>query len=386
MNRKIIKLISILIITLSLLIGLAGINIACLPINQLLGIKSTVLQDKNMKSEINKKLTDLNLPESTRVNLLEALQGKPDLFDKIYSDYAFWEWLMSNQSATSSDISIAIEIASKDKFYSADFIDSLLKLNKEELSASLSDDVYLEKKYKEFLENLTESFFENDVLFYIDKQSYLSYFPEDTKELIFLPEELQSSVKKVIKGAIEIYPLGFIPQHLEKLFIIGNKIKIEDENSTALAIDKTIFLANSGNNDEIVYLIEFNHEMNHVLQNTYKELFDSYYEDWQSNNPEGFEYYGYERYIDEYFSNEEWLKMYKDGFISSFSMVSYSEDLAEISSRAFANDPIFWKSINNYPGIRQKFELMVDFYNKIDPSITLEYFEKISGQELRYSK
>ena len=224
------------------------------------------------------------------------------------------------------------------------------------------------------------------MLFYIDKQLYLSYFPEDTKELIFLTEELQSSIKKIIKKAVEIYPLGFVPQHLEKLFIIGNEIKIEDENATALTIDKTIFLTNSGNKNEIVYLIEFNHEMNHVLQNTYKELFDSYYKDWQFNNPEGFEYYGYERYIDEYYSKEEWSKMYKDGFISSFSMVSYSEDLAEIASRAFTNDPIFWKSINNYLKIRQKFELMVDFYNKIDPGITLDYFVKISGQELRYSK
>ncbi|MHB8280721.1 MAG: putative zinc-binding metallopeptidase [Candidatus Humimicrobiaceae bacterium] len=386
MNRKIIKLVSILIIILFLLIGLSEINIACLPINQLLETKPAVLQDKNMESEIIKKLTELNLPESIRVNLLKALQEKPNLFDNIYSDDAFWEWLISNQSATSSDISIAIEIAAKDKFYSADFIDSLLKLNKEELLASLSEDAYLEKKYKDFLENLTESFFENNVLFYIDKQSYLSYFPEDTKELIFLPEKLQSSVKKIIKEALEIYPLGFVPQHLKKLFIIGNEIKIENENATALAIDKTVFLTNGGNNNEIVYLIGFHHEFNHVLQDTYKELFDSYYEDWQSNNPEGFEYYGYERYKDEYYNKEEWLKMYKDGFISSYSMVSYNEDLAEIASRAFANDPIFWKSIKNYPRIRQKFELMVDFYNKIDPSITLEYFEKISGQKLRYSK
>lgn len=324
MNRKIIKLVSILIIILFLLIGLSVINIACLPINQPLETKPAVLQDKNMESEIIKKLTELNLSESTRVNLLKALQEKPNLFDKIYSDYAFWEWLILNQSATSSDISVAIEIAAKDKFYNADFIDSLLKLNKEELSATLSDDAHLEKKYKDFLENLTELFFENDVLFYIDKQSYLNYFPEDTKELIFLPEKLQSSVKKIVKEALEIYPLGFVPQHLMKLFIIGNEIKIENENATALAIDKTIFLTDDGNNNEITYLIGFHHEFNHVLQYKYKELFDSYYVGWQSNNPEGFEYYGYEPYKDEYFNNEEWLKMYKDGFISSFSMVSYS--------------------------------------------------------------
>ena len=75
------------------------------------------------------------------------------------------------------------------------------------------------------LENLTESFLDNDVLFHIDEQTYLSYFPEDTKKLIYLPEELQSSIKKVITEAVKVYPLGFVPQHLTKLYIIGNEIK-----------------------------------------------------------------------------------------------------------------------------------------------------------------
>jgi hypothetical protein len=48
----------------------------------------------------------------------------------------------------------------------------------------------------------------------------------------------------------------------------------------------------------------------------------------------------------------------------------------------FSNDPQAWKLIKNYPKIRQKFNLLVDFYNKIDPSFNLEYFEKLSGQDL----
>lgn len=379
MRRKIIKLASVLIITL-FLIGLSGINTACQLINQILGKSPALLQeqDKNMESEIIKKLDELNLPEGTRANLLKALQENPNLFDDIFSDYVFWEWLKSNQTATYNDISIALEIAAKEKFYSVGFIDSLLKLSKEELTVLLSDDAYLEEKYKKFLENLNESFFENGILFYIDKELYLSYFHDDTKKLIYLPEEQRSRVKKIIKDAVEAYPFGFVPQHLTKLFIIGNEIKFKNvDNVTAIAIGETIFLTDSEINNEIIYLIRFHHEFNHVLQYTYKELFDSYYEAWQSNNPEGFEYYGYEKYKDEYYNEEEWLKMYEDGFISSYSMVNYSEDFAEIASRSFTKDPVFWKSVRNYPRIRQKFELLVDFYNKIDPNITLEYFEKM---------
>lgn len=383
MSMKRIKLLCVLIVILFLLIGLSGINTACGLINQTLETKPSDLQDKNIESEIDKKLVELSLPESTGVNLLEALQEKSDLFDNIYSNYAFWKWLISNQSATSSDISIAIEIAAKDGFYSAGFIDSLLKLNEEELSALLTDDANLEKKHKEYLENLTEFFFDNDVSFYIDEQTYLSYFPEDTKKLIYLPEGLQSSVKRVIIEATEAYPLGFVPQHLTKLYIIGNEIKIENVNDVvATATDETIFLTIGEKNNKTLYLPVFHHSFNHLMQNTYKELFDSYYEDWIFNNPEGFEYYGYEPHG----NYEDKSEMYKDGFITSLSMFNYSEDFAEIAGYAFSKDPIFLNSVMNYSRMRQKFELMVDFYNKIDPSITLEYFERISGQKLGYSK
>ncbi len=383
MSMKRIKLLCVLTIILFLSTGLSSINAACGPINQALEAEPSCVQDNNIESEIDKKLVELNLPVSTRANLLEALQEKSDLFDNIYSDYVFWEWLISNQSATSSDISTAIEIAAKNKLYSAGFIDSLLKLNGEELSALLADNASLEKKNKEYLENLTESFFDNDISFHIDEQTYLSYFPEDTRKIIYLPEELQRRVKEVITEAVEAYPLGFVPEHLTKTYIIGNEIKIGNvDGSIAIATDKSIFLTIGEKNDETLYLPAFHHIFSHVLQNRYKELFDSYYEGWILNNPEGFEYYGYEPEI----AYEDRPEMYEDGFITSLSMDNYGCDFAEIAAYAFSKDPIFLNSVMNYPRIRQKFELMVDFYNKIDPRITLEYFERISGQKLGYSK
>ncbi len=375
MILKVIKLKYIFIVILFLLIGLSGISSACNLIEQTLEKKPSGSQDKNIESEVNKKITGLKLPGSTEAYLLKAFQDKPDLFNNIYSECAFWEWLKSNQSATSSDIDTAIELAAKDKFYSADFIENLLELNEEELSALLADDTHLGKKHGEYLENLTESFFENGILFDIDRQTYLSYFPEDTKKLIYLPEELRTSVKKVVIEAVEAYPLGFVPQHLKKLYIIGNEIKIENVNDViATATDETIFLTIGERNDETLHLPVFHHALNHLLQNKYKELFDSYHEDWISNNPEEFEYADYEPY--DYDGDK--LEMYSSGFFTSLSMVNCSEDFAEIAGYAFSKDPVFLSSLMSYARIKQKFELMVDCYNKINSGITLEYFEKIS--------
>jgi len=237
----------------------------------------------------------------------------------------------------------------------------------------------LEKKDEEYLESITESFLDSDISFNLDEQTYLSYFPGDTEKLINLPKELWSSYKEVITEAIEAYPLGFVPLHLSKIYIIGNKMDTGGEHdSTAIAIDKVIFLTIDEKNSETLYLPVFHHIFNHVMQETYKELFDSYYDEWILNNPQGFEYYGYEPKID----NEDRPEMYKNGFISSYSMFDYSEDFAEISGYAFSKNPVFLDCVMNYPGIRQKFELMADFYGKIDPLITLEYFDEMYGQKL----
>ena len=383
MNKKIIKLIHIFLIILFLLIGPLGVNTGCGLINQLSEKYDDSPQDENIESEINKKIGELNLSESTKVYLLKALEKKSIFLDNINSDFIFWKWLKLNQSAASGDINIAIEIAAKDKIYSLGFIGSLLDLNEKELSELFADDAKLEKKYREFSKNLTESFFENDVLFYIDKQTYLGYFPEDTKRLVYLPEKIQIEIKSIIREATEAYPLGFVPQYLKRLYIIDNKIVIEDVNdATAIVIDETIFITNGGKNNKILYLPVFHHVFNHLMQNKYKNLFDSYYEEWMSNNPEGFQYYDYEPF----YSDEGKLKIYKDGFISSYSMVNYSEDFAEIATNAFSKDSIFFDSIMDYPKMKNKFELMVDFYNKINPDITLEYFERMSGYKLGYSE
>lgn len=372
MSSKVIKF-SIFIVIVFILIGSSCINTACGLINQTLENRPSGSLDKDIESEINKKITDLGLSENIEFYLLKAFQDKPGLFDNIYSEYSLWEWLKSNQSATSGDIDNAIEIVAKDKFYCTSFIDSLLELNEKELLELLADDTLLEKKYKDYLENLTESFFENGILFYIDKQTYLSYFPEETRTTVYLPEEIQDKVKNVIITATEAYPLGFVPQYLKKLYIIDNKIKTEKVNdATAITFGEIIFITDGDKNNEILYLPVFHHVFNHLLQNKHKELFDSYYEDWISDNPEGFEYYGYEPYL----SDEDKLEMYKDGFITPLSMVNYGCDFAEIASYAFSKDPLFLNLIMDYPLIMKKFELMVDFYNNINPGITLGYFER----------
>jgi hypothetical protein len=383
MYKRIIKLVLVFVVVLSIFIGLLSVGTGCSLIDRLIEKNNSSPQEEKIELEINKKLIGLNLTESTKDYLLKALQEKPEFLENINSGFAFWEWLGSNQSANYNDINIAIEIAGKDISYCPGFIDSLLELSEEELSELLTDDSDLEKKYREFTENLTDSFFDNNILFNIDKQTYLSYFPEDTKELVFLPEEVQGKVKNVIVEAMEAYPTGFVPQNLQTLYILGNQIMIENVNdATALVIDNTIFITNGKKDNEILYLPVFHHVFNHLLQNKYKELFDSYYEEWISNNPEGFKYYGYESY----YRDEDKVEIYKDSFISTYSVVNYSEDFAEIATNAFSKDSIFFDSIMDHPGIKNKFELMVDFCNKINPNITLEYFERISGQKLGYSE
>ena len=242
-----------------------------------------------------------------------------------------------------------------------------------------------------YISDLKESFFKNDILFYIDEQSYLSYFPEDTTGPKFVPDKLHERYKKAVEEAIKLYPYGLVPLNIGKVYILEGSL----ENGEWVGVFVgDIFIGVEENYDSFLIESIFHHEFCHALQDysffDYNNLFNSYKAEWASINPAGFEYLGYEWFKNDktIYDDKSWIKLLQDGFIRPYSKVNYEEDFADIAEAAFSNenDKQFLKMLKDYPKLRQKFELMVDFYNKIDPAFNMEYFEKLSGQKLEPSK
>lgn len=100
---------------------------------------------------------------------------------------------------------------------------------------------------------------------------------------------------------------------------------------------------------------------------------------WRDFNPENFTYF-YEKYgnfknlpssirISGKGSEEE----YKNGFLDDYSMTNFENDFNSYSAMIFTYPDKFKKIMNQYPRVRAKFEIWLDFYQKIDSIFTEAY-------------
>lgn len=54
--------------------------------------------------------------------------------------------------------------------------------------------------------------------------------------------------------------------------------------------------------------------------------------------------------------------------------------LLAFTHKILFNDGTFWEICDKYPKIKEKTDLAIDFYNKLKPLFTKEYFRKISQE------
>ena len=65
---------------------------------------------------------------------------------------------------------------------------------------------------------------------------------------------------------------------------------------------------------------------------------------------------------------------YEKGFMRAYGQTDFENDFNEYSAVIFTYPEKFKKIINQYPRVRGKFLVWLEFYQKIDPIFTEEYF------------
>jgi len=65
---------------------------------------------------------------------------------------------------------------------------------------------------------------------------------------------------------------------------------------------------------------------------------------------------------------------YEKGFMNSYGQTNFENDFNEYAAMVFAYPEKFKQIMNQYPRVRCKFLVFLDFYQKIDPIFTEEYF------------
>ncbi|GAB4292518.1 MAG: hypothetical protein Kow0068_17760 [Marinilabiliales bacterium] len=189
--------------------------------------------------------------------------------------------------------------------------------------------------------------------------------------------------KAVLDIAMKKYPAHVLSENLEKIYLLS-ELEFYGVKYAGTYSDKTLYIANSGLDEGYTNrFIEqsFHHEFSSILYWKYLHYFNK--ELWTSLNPDAdtiyFDDLGGAGAMITGTDNDEFDPKYHEiGFLYQYATSSFENDVNSFAENLFKAKPGFWDAVDKYDKIRQKTEIIIEFYNKLDTVFTEKYFRKIS--------
>jgi len=177
----------------------------------------------------------------------------------------------------------------------------------------------------------------------------------------------------LLKKAFAKYPVPVIKEYLSAIYF-AKALKYDGVRygGTYDPFRKIVYLVNYGNKSDELSIGTFHHEFNSILlkRNGF------YLNPWLEQNPKGFKYSIEEKtdskeiYVGKF---EGTPADYENGFLNTYAESSFENDFNEYAAMIFTHPQTFKKIMSQYPRVRAKFHIWLNFYHMIDPIFTEEY-------------
>lgn len=199
----------------------------------------------------------------------------------------------------------------------------------------------------------------------------------DHRVLVHYPRILSQSLKK--------YPVQVIRKYLDAIYL-AKRIDRDgvSYSGTYGYFFWSVYLVDDGWKNEDRSERTFHHEFSSLLLKRHSFLLNP----WLKQNPKNFNYLYYDNTnkLDIRIRGKGRKSDYENGFMTDYGRTSFENDFNEYAAMIFTHPQKFKKIMHQYPRVRGKFLLFLDFYHKIDPIFTEEYLlsEKkvaLSGSE-----
>jgi hypothetical protein len=178
----------------------------------------------------------------------------------------------------------------------------------------------------------------------------------------------------ILQKAFNKYPEKVIKENLSAIYLA--KEMWSDGVRFAGTYDqfrRIVYLADNGEHDEMESIEAFHHELSSILLKN-KFFFLNL---WYERNPKDFKYRLY--LVDSWEKAINGTSLigtaedYEKGFMNSYGQTYFENDFNEYAAHIFAHPEEFKQIMNQYPRVRAKFKVWLDFYHEIDPIFTEEY-------------
>ena len=187
--------------------------------------------------------------------------------------------------------------------------------------------------------------------------------------------------KSVIARALSKYSVTSLKKNLRIIYFLKS-MKFYEVGYGGTNSTDALYLTNSGTvaGYSDLYLEQtFHHEYSSILYRNYPSFIDE--EAWKEVNIAGFDYNDPENGVGAIRNNESSqdldTALCKKGFLTQYSLSGIENDINTFAQNIFSPSAGFWKIVDQYPRVKQKVKLLIDFYNKIDPLFTVDYFKKL---------
>lgn len=177
-----------------------------------------------------------------------------------------------------------------------------------------------------------------------------------------------------LQRAFDKYPVNVIKNHLSAIYF-AREIDIAGRKAggTYDPFRRIIYLVDNGEKNDDQAMSTFHHEFSSLLIKSHSFWINL----WTDHLPKDF------KYLDDIY--ETWKEVeeagktftgnncYELGFVTDYGLTNLENDFNEYSEMIFTYPQMFKKIMDQYPRVRGKFLVWLEFYQKIDPIFTEEY-------------
>ena len=191
-----------------------------------------------------------------------------------------------------------------------------------------------------------------------------------------LDEGLRERSDRLVARALGKYPAAVLRTHLQRVYVVG-RLAYSGVPTGGTNSRTAVYLASSVKTSDAVLEGIFHAEFSSILLRNLPQHLDM--KRWQELNPPDFHYLGsgVQAIKQQKASRQMDANLQKDGFLHAYAQASLEEDFNSIASRLLMGDAAFWNAVDQFPKIKEKTELVMAFYARLDAQFTRAWFEAL---------
>ncbi len=190
------------------------------------------------------------------------------------------------------------------------------------------------------------------------------------------PAYVKASLNQVAES-VRKYPEKLIARNLNRVYVL-DELDFYGGTCAASNSPDTVYLKHpkykTGSCQRLDF--HFHTRFSRILKNNYENLFDE--QKWMACNPENFSYNTKEMYKSKAGDADLYTADFENGFLCRFAQTDLTADFSVTAAHLFSGNDKIWQLAEKYPRIKQKCDLTIEFFHKLDPSLDKDHFLNLS--------